>query len=107
VGIIDRGRMVACDTPNELTAGAAGDEITFTASAGLAVGELARCLGLLPSAVRELRPGDYLVEVAATPERVAGITAWLAERGALLGELRAGRKSLEDVFLRLTTEGRS
>jgi len=30
----------------------------------------------------------------------------LCERGALVSELRAGRRSLEDVFLRLTGEGR-
>ena len=57
--------------------------------------------------VRELRPGDYLVETAATPKLVAELTAWLAEQGALVSELRAGRRSLEDVFLRLTGEGRS
>jgi ABC-2 type transport system ATP-binding protein len=57
--------------------------------------------------VREVRPGDYLVDVSATPELVAALTAWLAEQGALVDELRAGRRSLEDVFLRLTGEGRS
>jgi ABC-2 type transport system ATP-binding protein len=57
--------------------------------------------------VRELRPGDYLVDATATPELLAAITAWLSEQGALLSELRAGRRSLEDVFLRLTGEGRS
>jgi ABC-2 type transport system ATP-binding protein len=106
VGIIDHGRLVACDTPNELTAGSV-EEITFSAAPGLAVDELARCLGLAPGDVRELRPGDYLVDVVATPQRLVSITAWLAEQGALLGELRAGRRSLEDVFLRLTTDGRS
>jgi ABC-2 type transport system ATP-binding protein len=57
--------------------------------------------------VRELRPGDYLVDTAATPTLVAALTAWLCEQGALVSELRAGRRSLEDVFLRLTGEGRS
>ena len=57
--------------------------------------------------MRELRPGDYLVDTAATPALLAALTAWLAEEGALLRELRAGRRSLEDVFLRLTGEGHS
>jgi ABC-2 type transport system ATP-binding protein len=57
--------------------------------------------------VRELRPGDYLVDTAATPTLVAALTAWLRDQGALVSELRAGRRSLEDVFLRLTGEGRS
>jgi hypothetical protein len=54
-----------------------------------------------------VRPGEYLVDVVATPELLSTITAWLTEQDVLLGELRAGRHSLEDVFLRLTSEGRS
>ena len=107
VGIIDHGRLVACDAPNELTARAAADEATFSTVAGLPVDELAARLGLAAGAVREVRPGDYLVDTAATPALLATLTAWLAEQGALLSELRAGRRSLEDVFLRLTGEGHS
>ncbi|MEA3077186.1 MAG: hypothetical protein QOF60_2094, partial [Actinomycetota bacterium] len=33
-------------------------------------------------------------------------TAWLAERNLPLADLRAGRASLEDVFLRLTGDDR-
>ena len=106
VGIIDHGRLVACDSPNELTTRAAADETTFSTITGLAVDALAVRLGLAVGTVRELRPGDYLVETAATPEMVAAVTAWLCEQGALVSELRAGRRSLEDVFLRLTGEGR-
>jgi ABC-2 type transport system ATP-binding protein len=106
VGIIDHGRLVACDTPKGLTTHAAAEETTFTTVTGLDVGALATRLGLAPDAVRELRPGDYLVAAAATPDLLAAVTAWLAEQGALLSELRAGRRSLEDVFLRLTGEGR-
>ena len=107
VGIIDHGRLVACDTPKELTTHAAAEETTFTTVTGLAVDALAARLGLAVGAVRELRPGDYLVDATATPELLAAITAGLSEQGALLSELRAGRRSLEDVFLRLTGEGRS
>ena len=107
VGIIDHGRLVACDSPTELTTRAASDETTFSTVGGLPVGDLAARLGLATGAVRELRAGDYLIETAATPELVAGLTAWLCEQGALVSELRAGRRSLEDVFLRLTGEGRS
>jgi ABC-2 type transport system ATP-binding protein len=107
VGIIDHGRLVACDTPKELTTQAAAEETTFTTVTGLDVDALATRLGLATGAVRELRPGDYLVDATATPELLAAVTAWLAEHGALLSELRAGRSSLEDVFLRLTGEGRA
>jgi ABC-2 type transport system ATP-binding protein len=107
VGIIDHGRLVACDTPTELTTLAAADETTFATAPGLPVDDLARHLGIAHDAVRELRPGDYLIDTAATPALVAALTAWLCEQGALVSELRAGRRSLEDVFLRLTGEGRS
>ncbi len=107
VGIIDHGRLVACDSPAELTTRAAADETTFTTRSGLPIDDLARRLGIAAGSVRELRPGDYLIDTAATPALVAALTAWLCEQGALVSELRAGRRSLEDVFLRLTSEGRS
>jgi ABC-2 type transport system ATP-binding protein len=107
VGIIDQGRLVACDTPKELTTHAAAEETTFTTVTGLSVDALGACLGLPTGSVEEVRPGDYQVDAPATPELLAAITAWLAEQDALLSELRAGRRSLEDVFLRLTGEGRS
>ena len=81
--------------------------MSFSTVTGLAVDELARRLGLEPGTVRELRPGDYLVDTAASPVLLAELTAWLCEQGALVSELRAGRRSLEDVFLRLTGEGHS
>ena len=37
-----------------------------------------------------------------TPATVAALTAWLAEQDLPLADLRAGRHTLEDVFLRLT-----
>jgi ABC-2 type transport system ATP-binding protein len=107
VAIIDHGRLVACDTPKALTTRAAADETTFTTVGGLATDALAARLGLATGMVREVRPGDYLVDTPATPELVAEVTTWLADQGVLVSELRAGRRSLEDVFLRLTGEGRS
>jgi ABC-2 type transport system ATP-binding protein len=106
VAIIDHGRVVACDTPSALTTLAAADETTFSAAPGLDVDAIAQALALASGSVRELRPGDYLVETAATPALLASLTAWLRDEGVLLSELRAGTRSLEDVFLRLTGEGR-
>jgi ABC-2 type transport system ATP-binding protein len=106
VAIIDHGRVVACDTPTALTTNTAADETAFTAAPGLSVDDLATSLFLTPGSVREVRPGDYLVETAATPELIALLATWLRDQGVLISELRAGRRSLEDVFLRLTGEGR-
>jgi hypothetical protein len=32
------------------------------------------------------------------------ITAWLRDHGVALGDLRAGRRTLEEVFLQVTSE---
>ena len=54
------------------------------------------------AAVAEETPGEYVVRAKASPSTVAALTAWLAERDLPLADLRAGRQTLEDVFLRLT-----
>ena len=107
VAIIDHGRVVASGSPVDLTTRASVAETMFSAAPGLDVVALAASLGLPDDAVRELRAGEYVVDSTATPELVAALTAWLRDKQVLISELRAGRRSLEDVFLRLTTEGRS
>jgi ABC-2 type transport system ATP-binding protein len=97
VVIIDRGRVVADDTPAGLAAGA-GDEIRFSAPPGLPVAELA---GLLGGRGVESAEGEYVLAVAASPENVAGVTSWLAARHVVVGDLRAGRQRLADVFAQL------
>lgn len=103
VVIIDHGRVVADGTPAELrsTAGGADDVVRFGAPAGLDVAALGASLGGV--GVEEERPGEYVVAAAPTPATIAALTAWLAEHDLPLADLRAGRQSLEDVFLRLTS----
>jgi ABC-2 type transport system ATP-binding protein len=104
VAIMDRGRLVALDAPSALRkAGGPPAELRFQAVAGLPVGELMVRLGV--ASVAETRAGEYLVRGMIGPGTVAGLTAWLAERGELIAELRVGRQSLEDVFLRLIADG--
>jgi ABC-2 type transport system ATP-binding protein len=104
VAIIDQGRLVALGSPAELTQGP-GEETRFSAGAGLDVAALAAALGLAPGAVAESPPGEYVVRAPATPELVAGLAGWLRDRGIALGDLRAGRRTLEEVFLSLTDPG--
>jgi ABC-2 type transport system ATP-binding protein len=99
VTIIDRGRVVASGTPAELATSGAGEDIRFAAPAGLDVAALGAALAC---AVVEERAGEYRVDTAGTPATIAALTAWLAARDLPLGDLRAGRQTLEDVFLRLT-----
>jgi ABC-2 type transport system ATP-binding protein len=97
VVILDHGRVLAAGAPDVLRASDAA-EVRFGAPAGLMVTELATHLG---APVREVEPGEYLVEAEGTPTLVAALTAWLADRDLALADLRAGRQRLEDVFLRL------
>jgi ABC-2 type transport system ATP-binding protein len=98
VVILDHGRVVATGTPAELMTGGV-DEVRFSGPPGIDTPGLAARVG---APVREVSPGEYVVESAPAPAVVAAITAWLAERDLPLADLRAGRQRLEDVFLRLT-----
>jgi ABC-2 type transport system ATP-binding protein len=100
VAIVDRGRLVALGTPDELTHGAQS-EILFTARPSL---DLAGLAARLAASVREQRPGRYVIDAENTPELIVTLATWLAEHGERLGELQAGKRSLEAVFLKLTDE---
>jgi ABC-2 type transport system ATP-binding protein len=98
--IIDKGRVVAAGTPAELMASSpGGGEILFSAPPGLDCGAVS---GAVNAPVREISPGEYVVEGTGTPATGAALTAWLAARDVTLTDLRTGRERLEDVFLRLT-----
>ncbi len=99
--IIDAGRVVAEGSPAELVRIGAGNQVHFGADPGI---DLVALGAAVDAGVSEERPGEYTVDAPATPTRVAAITAWLAERDLALADLRAGRETLEDVFLRLTAE---
>ena len=107
LAIVDRGQLVALGTPSELTSAAAVSETRFTAVPGIAVAQLASSLGLGADAVTEIRAGEYVLATEATPEFVADLAGWLRDEGIRLGELQTGRRTLEEVFLRLTREVRS
>lgn len=100
VVIIDHGRVVATGTPGELRQDTAREEVLFAAPPGLDVSALRTHLG---AEVVEVAPGEYKASLPPSPANVAKLTAWLAEHDLPLADLRAGRQSLEDVFLRLTT----
>ena len=103
VGIVHHGRLVACGAPSALAADA-GNDVRFSAATGLDVEKLAHALEIGLDRVREARPGEYVVDVPASPAVVAQLTAWLHDQDILLSELRAGQGSLEEMFLRLTGE---
>jgi len=96
IGIIAKGRLIAEGSPSELIQ--SSGTVTLLAQPGLDTGSF-------PIDAREIAPGQYIVDVdPVTPESLATLTTWLAERGVLLRELRVGATGLEDVFLELTAE---
>ena len=103
VVIVDRGQLVALGSPEQLARQSAAREIRFCAPPGLPVADLAARLAA--RAVVEEQPGRYRLEAEASPRLLAELAAWLAERDALLTSLGVERRSLEDVYLRLTAAG--
>jgi ABC-2 type transport system ATP-binding protein len=110
VAIIAAGRLAAIGSPAELMAGAGERELRFTVDVDLDVGALAGALavGVDEVVVRGAGAGghEYLVRAPGTPKLVAELACHLRDRGALLQTLHTGRRSLEEVFLALTSEAR-
>jgi ABC-2 type transport system ATP-binding protein len=103
VGIVHRGQLVAYGTPSELTTTGAAD-LRFSAVSGLDLDKLAHAVDLPSARVHEARSGHYVLDAPATPRLIAALTAFLEDQDVLITELRAGRGTLEDVFLQLTGE---
>jgi ABC-2 type transport system ATP-binding protein len=100
VAIIDHGRLIALDTPGNLTGTQNANIVHFVAPEGLDSTQLAA----LPSAqtAREQRPGSYIIETDNIQALLVELTTWLQDQHITLSELRVGHGSLEDLFLRLT-----
>ncbi|MHB1357502.1 MAG: ABC transporter ATP-binding protein [Anaerolineae bacterium] len=102
VAILDRGRIVALDTPEALIRGLGAEErVIFNVN------------GVLPPAFTEALAGDYRLEVSGERVTVHGIgnlqtplvsevVNQLARLGIRFNDLRTEQPTLEDVFLKLT-----
>lgn len=98
IGVIARGRLVACGHPDELRAARGGEHIEIV---GQNLEPGARALGALPS-VRStgFRNGRLIVETVRGTS-AAPIVAALVQNGAGIEEVRRDAASLEDVFMSL------
>jgi ABC-2 type transport system ATP-binding protein len=115
VGIMDRGKLLALDTPEALIRSLPGSstlELTTQPAAGNGHKQLIEALAQLSDVERvehlhddgsELRARLYVSGEAA--QLVAPAATLLAERGLSLSGVEIGAPSLEDVFIHLT--GRS
>jgi ABC-2 type transport system ATP-binding protein len=102
VAIVDHGRLVALDSPASLRQTVA-NEVRFATDALVREADVAAGLNVPLDAVERENDGTLVLHVEPSPERIAELAAWLARRGVLLTELRAGSRTLEQAFLTLTT----
>ncbi len=105
VMIINKGRIVAEDTPERLTGrlrGARQLYVQLARPAAEAAAALETIAGVL--AVAEQAPGCYEIESALEADPRAEIADLAVGRGWGLLELRPVGMSLEEIFLSLTTE---
>ena len=101
VGIIDHGKLVALGQPSELMRSQVGTRVYVMAAPGLDVNKMAflpACKGAM-----EARPGYYVLETEKPGDLLAEVTAWMRDSGVVPTEVRVGKESLEDVYLRLTS----
>jgi ABC-2 type transport system ATP-binding protein len=109
VVIINKGRVVAVDTPDNLTAKLRGSEAMYVEIDG-ANGAVQPLLAALPGVTRvsetATRAGHVAFEVQSEQGRDVrrDIAATIVRQGWGLLELRPMRMSLEEIFLSLTTE---
>jgi len=97
VAIVDRGKIVAADSPGGLIAGhATGVRVIFTTDRT----ELAWLDGV-PGVKKVSRQGARL-EVEGSGPLLALVAAALVEHGIVPADLRVEQPSLEDVFLKVT-----
>ena len=114
--IIHKGQIVAEGTPDELTTQLQGGtrvlvhiappETEETAAVATTLGSIQDVLGSIPDilGIEQHAPGRYEVRCAPDVDRRAALARAIVDRGWDLLELRAVDMSLEDIFLRLTTE---
>lgn len=108
VAIIDRGRLVAVDSPQNLTAQSAGAERVYLEVAGPADKVEQAVMGLpgvLRTQINAVTAGKVQMEVESQPEQDirSELAALVVNQSWKLLELRTVTLSLEDIFIKLTT----
>jgi ABC-2 type transport system ATP-binding protein len=111
VVIINKGKVVAVDTPDALSERLRGGQALFVIAEGPAADiqrSLQSIVGVTRVAVTETRDAATTFEVDSDKGRDirADVASAVVRGGWSLLELRPSRVSLEDVFLKLMTEER-
>ena len=99
VALIDRGRVVAVDSPAGLAArSGAGQRMRFRPSAPVDDADLLE----LPEVASVERRGEFIV-AAGGGDLVQAVTSLLARRQIIAADLRIEQTTLDDAFVTLTT----
>ena len=96
VGVIDRGRMIAENTVEELRA---GSELVITATPS----DVARTTLERLGAVDEVRVADGELRVQVPERHTADVTRARVNAGVDVTQVRRDDKQLEDVFFEITS----
>ncbi len=109
VTIVNRGRVVATDTPDQLMAqlaGSVGYDLEVEGNAMLVEPLLRVTPGVRDVELSALASGRWAIRAIAEPGAEPGreLAATVVNTGLSLHEMRRARPTLEDVFLELTTE---
>jgi ABC-2 type transport system ATP-binding protein len=102
VVIVDAGVVVATGSPADLTRDAGAPQLRFDASPGLDVASLSAALPHGADAA-EASPGHYAVSPRVDPDVIAAVTAWCAANQVMADNLTTASRSLEAVFVELTS----
>jgi ABC-2 type transport system ATP-binding protein len=98
VVIMRSGQVAATGTPAELTSAAAIEVLELRAGPGLDL------TGLGPGwTAAEPAPGQYTISGTLNTAGLAEVLAWFASAGADVTAVNTRRRTLEDVYLSLTT----
>lgn len=104
VTVIDQGRAIADDTPDELKNTVGGDRIEVVVSDAADLDTALRAVSRVAANVPQTDPAERRVHAAVT-DRVAALTdvaRTLQDAGVAVEDIGLRRPSLDDVFLRLT-----
>lgn len=107
VAIINRGKIIAVDRPENLTAGTTPQRrMRLRIARPPAVADLEREFGAVDGIRKVSAAGEHLfdVELGGEPEARERLAAAVVEKGWGLLEMREESARLEDVFHRLTVE---
>jgi ABC-2 type transport system ATP-binding protein len=98
VAILDRGQLVACDTPAQLVAGL-GTHPVLKATVELPIEQVRGLAGVL----RAVYSGAHLeIETAQPQDTLAALYGLAASKGRIVNDVALRQPNLEDVYLKLT-----